>query len=216
MHINQPLLQAYLLAASKQYDEALELLNSNPVLKSDETAMELRARILKEKGDTTAAKQAWTDLLLFNSENITAKEVLCNITGVRGWLWATGKYVLPSIAAGAVLLVAFLVGHVTKKSTPETTPVSAEDSYAVFIAPEAWTKSTTAKLQSFFRIKETNKKTLHVFYENQILGDIVFDIAHEQGLPEDKIIRQPMYNQSALSVGSKTGEKQDEELRDGD
>lgn len=219
MHINQPLLQAYLLASSKQYDEALELLDSDSTLKSDETALELRARILKDKGDLNGAKLVWTNLLKVNPGNKIAQEVLCNITGFRGWLLSSGKYVGLCIGAVAVCLGVFFVGRATKKTVPDITsvpvlevsPAPVEYSYAVFVVPEIWTTSTTARLQTFLGKNEIKERTVNLFYHKPEYGVVIGDLAQEQGFAEDKIIRHP-YSQSPLSVVSEIAEMQDKEL----
>ena len=197
----QLLLQAYLLALSKQYDEALDFLSSDPLLQSDETAMELRARIFLEQGEKTSAKREWMNLHRVAPENETAKEVMRNITGFRGWFFCKGKYFAAGILFVVFMLGVFYAGQTTRKSSQIKSPSPVESVCAEFVIPMALDTATTASIRAFLTTNKSEEKTLLIFSESEMTAIIFSDMAIEFGLQPSNIICLPMKsNPSSVAV----------------
>ena len=197
MNTQQSLLKAYLLASSEHYDQAFDLLNADPLLKSDETALELRARILFEKGDKASAKREWMNLLQINPNNETAKEVLANITGFRGWLWFQGKYLVAVLLFIAFVLGGFYTGKTSRETSPIKTPPTVESVYAEFVIPTNANNLTTASLQGFLTTNKFERQTLLIFSEHPDTAVTVTDMAVNFGFPSENIICLPMRGDSS-------------------
>lgn len=213
MNRQQLLSQAYVLASSEHYDEALDLLNSDPLFQSDETAMELRARIFLEKGDKGSAKREWLNLLRIYPENKTAKEVLVNITGLRGWFWFQGKHLAVGLMFVAVVLGGFYTGQATRKPSPIIISPPVESGYAEFVISNAVNTLTTASLQVFLTTNKSEGKTLLVFSEHPITATIVSDMAVDFGFSPSNIICLPMKGNSSSTAVVRVVEGQYKEFR---
>ncbi len=213
MKTQQLLLQAYLLALSKQYDDALDLLNSDPLLQSDETAMELRARIFLEQGEKTSAKREWMNLLRVSPENETAKEVVRNITGFRGWFLCKGKYFTAGILFVAFVFGVFHAGQATRKSSQSKTPPPVQSVYAEFVIPTALNTTTTASIQAFLTTNKPEGKTLLIFSERPMTAMIFSDMAIEFGFQPSNILCLPMKSNSSSVAVLRIIEGQNKALR---
>ena len=188
MKPQQSLLQAYTLASSEQYDEALDLLSADKLLVSDETAIELRARILLENGDRASAKREWLNLLQINPENETAKEVLRNISGLRGWFWFKGKYYVAGLVFVSLIFGAFYPRKATCETSPVTPPSTHKSVYPEFVIPMDANTLTTASIQELIKPNKSENNTLLIFSEQQIAATIISDMAIDFGFPSDNII----------------------------
>lgn len=213
MKNQQLLLQAYLLALSKQYEEALDLLNSDPLFQSDETAMELRARIFLEQGEKTSAKREWMNLLRVAPENETAREVVRNISGFRGWFFCDGKYFAAGILFVAFMFGVFYAGQTIRKSSEIKTPPPVQSVYAEFVIPTVLNTTTTASIQAFLTSNKFEGKTLLIFSEHPMTGIIFSDMAIEFGLQPSNIICLPMKSNSSSVAVLRIIEGQNKALR---